>query len=191
MGLGMKGCIVHGDLRLRCPWAGPAKVAGTSHLLDVEPVPASWPLWARIAYRAGPHCAGTRVKDGSCDLGLARESPETSPWCHGLWLVQPSARASPLPPELAHQGHALCHHSCLCHTESRAVLVPLFRLHLMPCRPACPASCGLLSSPWVGYGTFQCSLDSSPMAGAEDCQFDHPWPEPPPLRGFRPLRGLC
>lgn len=123
MGLGMKGCMIHGDLRLRCPWAGPAKAAGTSHLLDVEPVTASRPLWARIAYRAGPHCTGTQVKDGSCDLGLVRESPETSPWCHGLWLVQPSARAAPPPPELAHQGHALCHHSCLCQTESRAVLV--------------------------------------------------------------------
>lgn len=94
-------------------------------------------------------------------IGPGRENPEThTAWPHGLWLAQLSARATPPRPELA-----LHRHSRLC--RAVLVLIVLFAPH----RPACPAPCGLPQLSRVGYGTFQCSLHSSPTARAEEPQF--------------------
>lgn len=157
----------------------------------VEHVPASWPLWARITYRAGPHCPGTQVKDGSYDLGLARENAETSPWSHGLWLAQPLAEPPLFPQSLLIRDTLFTITAACAKPESRAVLALI--VPFAPHRPAAlpaPLPAGCRSSPWVGYGTFQCSLCSSPTFGAQECQFGRPWPELPPLRGLWPL-GLA
>lgn len=173
---------MHGDLGLRSPWSGPGNAASTSHLLDwliacspVEPMcqhPGFSGLGLHIVvmeikmYRAGSHCAGGGAE--ACIMaavtwpqpGRTQRRRLLGPWS----LVSPAFSRS-------HPFLRAC--SSGTRSSPSQPLVPSLRAELCPSSfaPHCPAAlpaplpAGRLSSPRVGYGTFQRSLYSSPWLG--------------------------